>query len=208
MSLWLCASLSIYILGSLLWAKRHANLVFMITLNIDCGGRIAFDSNVCALFVDFRLSVVCTILSFTGLQCWMEMSLDKYQIDGLIFEDFINLGNVTLVLYLLLGSYITLALVTSFALNAVIMVILCLKTFFFSELNSSEIRKLVEHLINYISARFCSNIVRIIFQPQSLCAITSLIGVVMIGLIEDDGWKTGWPFLSIRQLIAYSILAM
>ncbi|KAL2545265.1 WAT1-related protein [Forsythia ovata] len=46
--------------------------------------------------------------------------------------------------------------------------------------------------------------------PVSLCAITSLIGVVMTGsiqLIEDDGWKTGWPLLSIRELIAYSILA-
>ncbi|KAL2540074.1 E3 ubiquitin protein ligase RIN2 [Abeliophyllum distichum] len=96
------------------------------------------------------ISVVCTVLSFVGLQCWMGMSLEKYQIDGLIFEDFINSGNATLVLDLLLGSYITLALVTSFALNVVILVILCLKTIFFSELNSSEIWKLVERLLNYV----------------------------------------------------------
>ncbi|CAA3011566.1 WAT1-related At5g47470-like isoform X1 [Olea europaea subsp. europaea] len=46
--------------------------------------------------------------------------------------------------------------------------------------------------------------------PISLCAITSLIGVVMTGLIkliEDDELKTGWPLLSIKQLIPYSILA-
>lgn len=73
------------------------------------------------------ISVVCTFVSFIGLQCWMGKSLEKYRIDGLIFEDFINSGNAILVLDLLLGSYITLALVASFALNVVIMVILCLK---------------------------------------------------------------------------------
>ncbi|XP_022872308.1 E3 ubiquitin protein ligase RIN2-like isoform X1 [Olea europaea var. sylvestris] len=96
------------------------------------------------------ISVVCTFVSFIGLQCWMGKSLEKYRIDGLIFEDFINSGNAILVLDLLLGSYITLALVASFALNVVITVILCLKNIFFSELNPSEIRKLVEHFLNYV----------------------------------------------------------
>lgn len=30
----------------------------------------------------------------------------------------------------------------------------------------------------------------------------------LIELIEDDELKTGWPLLSIKQLIAYSILVM
>ncbi|XP_073053982.1 WAT1-related protein At5g47470-like isoform X2 [Primulina eburnea] len=46
--------------------------------------------------------------------------------------------------------------------------------------------------------------------PISLCAITSLIGVVlttMVQMIEDNGWDTGWPLLTIQQLIGYSLLA-
>ncbi|KZV45968.1 hypothetical protein F511_10658 [Dorcoceras hygrometricum] len=46
--------------------------------------------------------------------------------------------------------------------------------------------------------------------PISLCALTSLVGVVLttlVQLIEDDGWDTGWPLLTVQQLIVYSVLA-
>ncbi|KAL2527053.1 E3 ubiquitin protein ligase RIN2 [Abeliophyllum distichum] len=96
------------------------------------------------------ISAGCTILSLVGLQYWMQMSLENYKSDGLIVEDFINSKNANHALELLLGSFTTLALVSSFALNVFILLILCLKTVFFSELYYSEIRKLLERLINYI----------------------------------------------------------
>ncbi|KAL2550132.1 E3 ubiquitin protein ligase RIN2 [Forsythia ovata] len=96
------------------------------------------------------ISAGCTILSLVGLQYWMQMSLENYKSDGLIVEDFINSENANHALELLLGSFTTLALVAGFALNVFILLILCLKTVFFSELYSSEIRKLLERLINYI----------------------------------------------------------
>ncbi|PIN22400.1 E3 ubiquitin ligase [Handroanthus impetiginosus] len=96
------------------------------------------------------ISVVCTVLSFVGLHYWTEMSLEKYKSDGLLVDDFINSEDASRALDLLLGSYTTLALVASFALNVFILIILGLKTVFFSELYTSEIRKMLERLINYI----------------------------------------------------------
>ncbi|XP_040988213.1 WAT1-related protein At5g47470-like [Juglans microcarpa x Juglans regia] len=45
--------------------------------------------------------------------------------------------------------------------------------------------------------------------PMSLCAITSLIGVVMtaaVQLIQDHKIELGWPLLSVRDLIGFSLL--
>ncbi|KAJ4835474.1 hypothetical protein Tsubulata_048530 [Turnera subulata] len=45
--------------------------------------------------------------------------------------------------------------------------------------------------------------------PMSLCAITSLIGVIITGLTEligDRNFSTGWPLVSFGDLIGYSLL--
>ncbi|GFY84302.1 RPM1 interacting protein 2 [Actinidia rufa] len=96
------------------------------------------------------ISAVCTLLSFVGLQYWTELSLKKLTSDGLIGEESIEPGNAHHVLQLLLGSQATIALLANFALNVFILLILGLKTIFFAELYSSETRKLVERLINYV----------------------------------------------------------
>ncbi|KAK6155857.1 hypothetical protein DH2020_010105 [Rehmannia glutinosa] len=96
------------------------------------------------------ISVVCTTLSVVGLQYWTEISFEKHKSDGLIVDDFINSEDASHVLELLLGSYTTLLLVASFALNVFVLIILGLKTIFFSELYTSEIRKMLERLINYV----------------------------------------------------------
>ncbi|XP_073310084.1 E3 ubiquitin protein ligase RIN2-like [Primulina huaijiensis] len=95
-------------------------------------------------------SVVCTFLSIVGLQYWTDASLEKYNSDSLIVNDLINSENASSALELLLGSYTTLVLVASFALNLFITVMVGLKMLFFSELSSSELRKLLERLVNYI----------------------------------------------------------
>lgn len=77
------------------------------------------------------ISVVCTALSFVGVQYWTEISFDKHKSDALIVHDFINSENATRALEILFGSYTTLLLVTSFVLNVVILVILGLKVRFF-----------------------------------------------------------------------------
>ncbi|KAH6771297.1 RPM1 interacting protein 2 [Perilla frutescens var. hirtella] len=96
------------------------------------------------------ISAVCTILSLVGIQYWTEISLGKHQSDVLIVNDLINSENATHALELLFGSYTTLLLVSSLAFNVIILVILGLKTVFFSELYTSEIRKMLERLVNYI----------------------------------------------------------
>ncbi|KAL6535736.1 E3 ubiquitin protein ligase rin2 [Orobanche hederae] len=96
------------------------------------------------------IHVVFTVLSLVGLQYSTDIPLEKYKSNGSIFDDFMNSEDVSRALELLLGSYTTLALVASFATNVCILVILGLKTIFFSELYTSEIRKMLERLINYI----------------------------------------------------------
>ncbi|KAK6132206.1 hypothetical protein DH2020_034064 [Rehmannia glutinosa] len=96
------------------------------------------------------ISVVCTTLSVVGLQYWTEISFEKHKSDGLIVDNFINSEDASHVLELLLGSYTTLLLVASFVLNVFVLIILGLKTIFFSELYTSEIRKMLERLINYV----------------------------------------------------------
>ncbi|XP_042053500.1 E3 ubiquitin protein ligase RIN2-like [Salvia splendens] len=96
------------------------------------------------------VSAVCTILSVVGVQYLTEISLAKHQSDVLIVNNIINSENATHTLELLFGSYTTLMLVSSLAFNVTIFLILGLKTIFFSELYTSEIRKMLEKLVNYI----------------------------------------------------------
>ncbi|CAN8273950.1 unnamed protein product [Cochlearia groenlandica] len=95
------------------------------------------------------VSVALTALSFVGLQVWTELSLDRLREDGLIATN-ISLGESEHALDLLLGSYFTVALLTSFVLNVYILLVLSLKTLFFGDLYGVETKKLVERLANYI----------------------------------------------------------
>ncbi|KAF9689512.1 hypothetical protein SADUNF_Sadunf01G0099700 [Salix dunnii] len=95
------------------------------------------------------ISAICTALSFVGLKCWTEVSLDRLRSDGSIGENLINSENVNVALELLFGSYATIALLVNFVFNVFVLLNLCLKTIFFGELYSSETRKLVERLLNY-----------------------------------------------------------
>ncbi|KAF5480259.1 hypothetical protein F2P56_001022 [Juglans regia] len=96
------------------------------------------------------ISVLSTMLSFVGLQFWMELTLDELKSDGLITENFIHSENASRVVELLFGSYAAIALLTTFVLNVFVLLVLCLKTIFFAELYPSETRKLLERLINYV----------------------------------------------------------
>ncbi|KAG5558369.1 hypothetical protein RHGRI_008336 [Rhododendron griersonianum] len=96
------------------------------------------------------ISAVCTLVSFVGLQYWTQLSLQKLTSDGLIGEDSMERGNMRYTLQLLLGSQATIALLATFSINVFILLILGLKSIFFVELHSSEIRKLGERLINYV----------------------------------------------------------
>ncbi|OAY30501.1 E3 ubiquitin protein ligase RIN2 isoform X3 [Manihot esculenta] len=97
------------------------------------------------------ISAVSTALSFVGLQCWTELSVDKLKSDGLIIsENFISLDNANRALELLLDSYATTGMLANFLFNAFILLNLCLKTIFFVELYPAEARKLMERLINYV----------------------------------------------------------
>ncbi|KAI4323778.1 hypothetical protein L6164_023357 [Bauhinia variegata] len=96
------------------------------------------------------VSAVSTVLSIVGLQFWTELSLDKLKSDGLISKNSIDSENAIHAIELLLGSYATIGLLANFIINVFILLNLCLKAIFFSELYPSETRKLVEHLINYV----------------------------------------------------------
>ncbi|KAK9078066.1 hypothetical protein SSX86_002123 [Deinandra increscens subsp. villosa] len=96
------------------------------------------------------VSAVCTVLSFIGLQYWSEISYVKLKSEGLMGENLLHPGVANRVLELLLGSYITFALVVNFVLNSFILIILSLKTIFFVELHVAESRKLLERLVNYV----------------------------------------------------------
>ncbi|OAY48146.1 E3 ubiquitin protein ligase RIN2 [Manihot esculenta] len=96
------------------------------------------------------ISAASTALSFVGLQCWAELSLDKLKSDGLIDEIFSSPENANQALELVWGSYATVALLANFVFNAFILLNLCLKTIFFVELYPSETRKLMERLVNYV----------------------------------------------------------
>ncbi|XP_071705658.1 E3 ubiquitin protein ligase RIN2-like [Rutidosis leptorrhynchoides] len=96
------------------------------------------------------ISAVCTVLSFICLQYCTDISYLKLKSDGLMGENFLHPGVASRVLELLLGSYTTFALVINFVLNIFILIVLFLKTAFFDELHATELRKLVERLVNYV----------------------------------------------------------
>lgn len=73
------------------------------------------------------ISAASTALSFVGLQCWAELSLDKLKSDGLIDEIFSSPENANQALELVWGSYATVALLANFVFNAFILLNLCLK---------------------------------------------------------------------------------
>ncbi|XP_010442646.1 PREDICTED: E3 ubiquitin protein ligase RIN3 isoform X2 [Camelina sativa] len=73
-----------------------------------------------------HISVATTALSFVGLQVWSELSLDRHRADGLITKN-VSLGDSDDALELLLGSHITISLLTSFVLNVYILLVLYLK---------------------------------------------------------------------------------
>lgn len=91
-------------------------------------------------------SVAFTILSFGGLQWWAATQLDRLQTEGVV-RDPDDVGHV---IGLLLGSGVTVALLVNFVINAYVLAMLCLKSVFFVELYSSEIRRTMEHLFNYV----------------------------------------------------------
>lgn len=76
------------------------------------------------------VSVVCTVLSFVGLQCWTAISLEQLKSDGLIGDNVISSGDASHALDLLLSSYTTIGLAANFALNIFVLLILCLKVIF------------------------------------------------------------------------------
>ncbi|KAG9134431.1 hypothetical protein Leryth_022378 [Lithospermum erythrorhizon] len=96
------------------------------------------------------ISAVSTISSFIGLQCWIHKSLERMTSDGVIIDNLSSFKNSSSAIELFLGSQITFALAVLVIINVFILLVLCLKTLFFSELQSYEIRKLAERLINYI----------------------------------------------------------
>ncbi|XP_010035025.2 E3 ubiquitin protein ligase RIN2 [Eucalyptus grandis] len=96
------------------------------------------------------ISGVCTVLSFLGLQWWAQNLIEKFKLDGLIGESIVKSDNANHVLDLLLSSSTTVALLATFILSAFTLLVLSLKSIFFSELSSSETRKLLERLGNYL----------------------------------------------------------
>lgn len=96
------------------------------------------------------ISAACTVLSCIGLQLWTELSIDNLRSEKIIGENPFKTENAGRVSDLLLSSHVTVGLLANFALNVFVLLILFLKTIFFVELYSSESRKLVERLVNYV----------------------------------------------------------
>lgn len=106
--------------------KNHANVVFLLRI-LELG----IEEGLCLLPMGvgyLAISAVSTALSFVGLQCWTELSVDKLKSDGLIIsENFISLDNANRALELLLDSYATTGMLANFLFNAFILLNLCLK---------------------------------------------------------------------------------
>lgn len=96
------------------------------------------------------ISAVCTVVSFIGLQCWTEMSLEKFKADGLISQNTLYSENASHIIELLLRSHATITLLAISIINGFVLLILCLKTIFFGGLFATESRKVVERLVNYV----------------------------------------------------------
>ncbi|KAL2587161.1 hypothetical protein AAZV13_13G096500 [Glycine max] len=79
-----------------------------------------------------------------------DLSLDKLTSDRLIGWNLIHLDNASQDIELPLGLYTTIGLLVNCMINVFILLNLCLKAVFFTELYASETRKLVESFINYV----------------------------------------------------------
>ncbi|XP_057546625.1 E3 ubiquitin protein ligase RIN2-like [Amaranthus tricolor] len=96
------------------------------------------------------VSAVCTMVSVIGLQCWAEISVEKFKADGLIGKDTLYSENASLIIELLLRSHAMITLLAICVINTFVLFILSLKTIFFGELYATETRKLLERLANYV----------------------------------------------------------
>ncbi|KAJ8772131.1 hypothetical protein K2173_027308 [Erythroxylum novogranatense] len=96
------------------------------------------------------ISTVCTVLSFVGLQCWSELTLDKLRSESLFSWSVINQENGNRDYELPSVSYATIALLVNTVFNVFILLNLCVKTIFFGVLYPSETWKLAERFINYV----------------------------------------------------------
>lgn len=96
------------------------------------------------------ISAACTVISMIGLQCWTEISLEKFKADGLIGKNTLYSENANRIVELLLRSHATITLLAICVINAFVLLILSLKTIFFGDLYASEARKVVERLVNYV----------------------------------------------------------
>ncbi|XP_072957109.1 E3 ubiquitin protein ligase RIN2-like isoform X1 [Typha angustifolia] len=96
------------------------------------------------------VSAVSTAVSLAGLQWWAVTFLDGVKSDGLtVGNEDGGLGRPGRSLELLLGSRVTAALLVIVAINVFMLVVLSLKSLFFVELHPSEVRKVLERIINY-----------------------------------------------------------
>ncbi|KAK7334519.1 hypothetical protein VNO80_26276 [Phaseolus coccineus] len=96
------------------------------------------------------VSAVSTFLSFVGLQFCTDLSLDKLRSDGLIGWNLIHLDDASQDIELPSGLYTTIGLLLNCMINLFVLLNLCIKAVFFSELNAFETRKLIERLVNYV----------------------------------------------------------
>lgn len=85
-----------------------------------------------------------------GLQCWTEISLERFKADGLIGQNTFYSENASRMIELLLRSHATITLLAICVINAIVLFILSIKTIFFGVLYAPETQKLVERLVNYI----------------------------------------------------------
>ncbi|KAL2920456.1 E3 ubiquitin protein ligase RIN2 [Bienertia sinuspersici] len=96
------------------------------------------------------ISAVCTVVSMIGLQCWTEITLERFKADGLIGNNSFYAENASRIVELLLRSHATITLLAICVINAIVLFILSIKTIFFGVLYTSETQKLVERLVNYV----------------------------------------------------------
>ncbi|CAL0311008.1 unnamed protein product [Lupinus luteus] len=96
------------------------------------------------------ISAISTVLSFAGLWLCSDFSLHTLKSDGLIRLNLLHLDNANNDIELPLGLFTTIGLLVNCTINVFILLNLCLKVMFFTELYSSESHKLIERLINYV----------------------------------------------------------
>ncbi|CAL0308632.1 unnamed protein product [Lupinus luteus] len=98
------------------------------------------------------ISAISTVLSFVGLQFCTDFSLYTVKSDGVIGWNLVHSDNANqyTVTELPLGLYTTIGLLANCTTNVFIFLNLCLTAMFFTELYSSETRKMIERLIYYV----------------------------------------------------------